>query len=123
MAQFTLPNLFACIPFSASVNPHYKRAAAESSAWVDCFSFFVDRKRAHFMASGAELLMAHCYPSASYDDFRAVCDYSNVLFTIDEISDEQDGQGALETAEISLKAFSGEKCDKSDTKLYKFVSE
>jgi hypothetical protein len=123
MAQFTLPNLFACIPFSASVNPHHEPAAAESFAWVDSYNFFVDRKRAHFLASQIDLLAAYCYPSASYDDFRTICDYTNVLFVIDEISDEQDGRGALETAEICMKAFGGEKCDMSDTKLYKLVSE
>ena len=123
MSEFSLPNLFACAPFTATVNPHHKRASAESSAWVNSYNFFVDRKRAHYIRSNIELLIAHAYPLASYEDFRTICDFANVLFTLDEISDEQDGPDALVTAETCLKALNGEKCDQSDSPLYKFVTE
>lgn len=123
MNQFILPDLFALVPFSAIVNPHHKRASAESSAWMDSFNFFVDQKRSHFIRSNIELLMAHAYSYSDYEDFRTIADYANVLFTLDEISDEQDGKAALVTAEISLKALAGEECEHSGTPLYRFVSE
>ena len=67
--------------------------------------------------------MAHAYPHASYDDFRTICGYANVLFVFDETSDDQDGPNALATAEICLKALNGEKGEQSDSPHYKFVSE
>lgn len=95
--RFILPDLFAICPFSHSFNPHFERAAAESSAWIDSFHVFRDRKRAFFMQSNAELLAGFVYPYAGYEELRTCCDFINVLFVMDEISDDQDGDGARTT--------------------------
>lgn len=104
MFSFTLPDLVAICPLEGSTNPHYERAARESSAWVDSYNFFVDRKRAAFLQGCNELLVAHTYPYADYEQFRTVCDFVNLLFVVDEISDEQNGEDAHETGQIYLKA-------------------
>lgn len=102
-SQFYLPDLLALsTPFKGSTNPHYKRGAAESRAWINSFNVFTDRKRAFFIQGCNELLVSHTYPHAGYDEFRTCCDFINLLFVVDEISDEQNGADARRTGEVYL---------------------
>lgn len=94
---FVLPDLHAVTPFTGSFNPHYSEAAAESSQWINSYRVLSDRKRAFFLQGGSELLCAHAYPYADYERFRTTCDFVNLLFTVDEISDDQNEKGAHET--------------------------
>jgi hypothetical protein len=119
---FYLPDLFSVsTAFSDSINPHYKEAAAESQAWVNKYNLLPDRKRAFFAQGRSELLVAHAYPRAPFEQLRAVCDLVNLLFVvsslklvlfscrpisikIDEISDDQDGSDARKTGQVYLNA-------------------
>jgi hypothetical protein len=76
---FYLPDLLAMCPLEGSTNPHYKQAGAESSAWVNSYNVFTDRKRAFFVQGCNELLVSHTYPYAGYDGFRTACDFVNLL--------------------------------------------
>ena len=102
--QFRLPDLHAVCPFEDATNPHYLRASAESSAWVDSYNIFTDRKRAYFLQGLSELLVSHAYPFADYEQFRACCDFVNLLFVVDEISDDQNGKDAHATGQVYLNA-------------------
>jgi len=51
-----------------------------------------------------ELLVSHTYPYAGYEQFRTCCDFVNLLFVIDEISDDQSGRDARATGQIFLDA-------------------
>ncbi|KZT07703.1 terpenoid synthase [Laetiporus sulphureus 93-53] len=104
MQQFVLPDLLALLPFKGSFNPHYDAVAAESSSWVNGYRAVSDRKRAFFLQGGSELLCAHAYPYASAQDLRTCFDLVNILFTVDEISDEQNGKDAYSTGRIFLNA-------------------
>ena len=100
--QFRLPDLQAVCPFEDATNPHYLRASAESSAWVDSYNLFTDRKRAYFIQGSNELLVSHTYPYADFDQFRTCCDFVNLLFVVDEVSDEQNGKDASATGLVYL---------------------
>ena len=100
MSTFVLPDLFAVCPLKGSTNPHYAKAARESSAWVDSYNLFTDRKRAYFIQGSNELLVSHTYPYAPYEQFRTCCDFVNLLFVVDEVSDEQDGEDARSTGNV-----------------------
>ncbi|PCH42339.1 terpenoid synthase [Wolfiporia cocos MD-104 SS10] len=102
--QFMLPDLIAMCPLKGSTNPHYVKAAAESSAWINSYNLFTDRKRAFFIQGSNELLVSHTYPYAGYEQFRTCCDFVNLLFVVDEVSDEQNGQDARETGNVFLNA-------------------
>ncbi|KAE9398703.1 terpenoid synthase [Gymnopus androsaceus JB14] len=103
----------------SGINPHYKDAGAESAAWIDSYNIFTDsRKKAYFrdvMQGGSELLIAHTYPYASYEQFRTCCDLVNLLFVVDEVSDEQSGDGARATGEIFLSAMRDPEFDDGST--------
>lgn len=102
MRSFTLPDLLAICPLAGSTNPHYAKAAAESSAWINGYNLFTDRKRAFFIQGSNELLVSHTYPYAGYEQFRTCCDFVNLLFVVDEVSDDQDGNGARSTGNVFL---------------------
>jgi hypothetical protein len=103
--SFLLPDLLALSkPFKGSTNPHYRKAAAESRAWVNSYNIFTDRKRAFFIQGYNELLVSHTYPHAGYEEFRTICDFVNLLFVVDEVSDDQNGADARRTGEVYLNA-------------------
>ncbi|TCD63577.1 terpene cyclase [Steccherinum ochraceum] len=52
----------------------------------------------------SELLVSHAYPYADYDQFRTCCDFVNLLFVVDEISDDQTGEDASATGLVYLNA-------------------
>ncbi len=101
---FTLPDLLSMCPLKGSTNPHYAIAAPQSSAWIDSYNLFTDRKRAFFIQGGNELLVSHTYPYANFDQFRTCCDFVNLLFVVDEVSDEQVGKDARATGNVYLNA-------------------
>jgi hypothetical protein len=102
---FFLPDLLSLSkPFKGSTNPHYKKAAAESRAWVNGYNIFTDRKRAFFIQGYNELLVSHTYPHAGYEEFRTICDFVNLLFVVDEVSDDQNGADARQTGKVYLNA-------------------
>ena len=103
--SFYLPDLLSLsVQFKGSTNPHWEKAAAESIAWVNSYNILTDRKRAFFTQCSIELLMSHTYPFASYDEFRTCCDFANLLFVIDEVSDEQNGEDARKMGSVCLNA-------------------
>lgn len=55
-----------------------------------------------FIMCSFKLLASYMYPYASYNAFRTCCDFINLLFAIDEISDDQSGKDARATGEIYL---------------------
>lgn len=72
LQQFLLPDLSALCPLTGSSNPYYKEAGSESSAWINSYNIFTDRKRAFFVQGCNELLVSHTYPYAGYEQFRTV---------------------------------------------------
>ena len=102
--QFTLPDLHAVCPLKGSTSPHYEKAAEESRAWVNGYNLFKGSKLVFFLQGSNELLVSHTYPYAPFAEFRTCCDFVNLLFVVDEVSDDQDGKGARETGEVFLNA-------------------
>ncbi|KAF8623697.1 hypothetical protein AX17_007395 [Amanita inopinata Kibby_2008] len=92
--QFVLPDLKSQCPFKGTTNPYYLDASAESRAWINSFGVFTDRKRAFFIQGQNELLVSHTYAYAGYEQFRTACDFINLLFVIDELSDDMNGSDA-----------------------------
>ncbi|KAF8624519.1 hypothetical protein AX15_005831 [Amanita polypyramis BW_CC] len=102
--QFTLPDLKSQCSFRGSTSPHYVDASIESRTWINSFNVFTDRKRAFFMQGCNELLVSHTYPYAGYERFRTVCDFVNLLFVIDELSDDMNGVDARSILYTYLRA-------------------
>ncbi|EPT02352.1 hypothetical protein FOMPIDRAFT_1118553 [Fomitopsis schrenkii] len=102
--SFVLPDLISLLPYKGSFNPHYERASTSSSAWVNGYKIVPDRKRAFFQQGGSELLCAYAYSYAGYEELRTTMDLVNILFTVDEVSDEQNGKDAYKTGRVFLNS-------------------
>ena len=99
-----LPDLLAhSSAFTDATSPHWARASEESLAWVMSYDVFNDRRHAALANCQGELLVSHTYCYADYDEFRTVCDFINLLFVIDELSDEQSAAGARDTGDVFLR--------------------
>ncbi|KAI0077886.1 terpenoid synthase [Panus rudis PR-1116 ss-1] len=101
--SFVIPDLHSVCLLKGATNPHYAKAAPESSAWINSYNLFSDKKRAFFIQGSNELLVSHTYPYADYEQFRTCCDFVNLLFVVDEVSDEQNGSDARVTGNIFLQ--------------------
>ncbi|KAI8977817.1 hypothetical protein BD414DRAFT_580250 [Trametes punicea] len=102
---FFLPDLHVENPFVGSFNPNYSYVSFESSACIDSRNVQPDTKRAFFRSSG-ELLCAHAYPHADHERFRTTGDLINLLFTLDEISDNQNEADGASTERTFYNALS-----------------
>ena len=100
--KLVLPDLLSVCSIKGSTNPHYEVAAAESRAWVKSFNVFHGEKLAFLLNGSSELLVSHTYPYAEYEQFRTACDFVNLLFVVDEVSDDQNGKDARQTGMVFL---------------------
>ena len=116
-----LPDLMSVCPFSWSLNQYYPRGSDESSRWADSYNIFTDAKHAYFAMANGGLLASYAYSSSSYERFRACCDFINVLYVLDELSDDQDEEEAKETENAFIRALDGKACDGSP--LSRLVNE
>ncbi|KAL1724354.1 isoprenoid synthase domain-containing protein [Schizophyllum commune] len=123
-SHFILPDLKSpvCALFLKATNPHYGAVSEESREWIDSFAFFPDKKRVQFQQCIFELLASHSYPYADYSKFRVCCDFLNLVFALDEVSDEQNGSDARETMNVYVRAMRGLTVDEG-TKLYQATKE
>ncbi|KAJ3551248.1 hypothetical protein NM688_g4813 [Phlebia brevispora] len=105
--SYVLPDLHAICQWKTYLNPYQAEATAASSAWVLSYDVFknsaIKKKREFFVDRGSELLCAYVYPDAGLEQLRTACDFVNLLFTVDEISDEQNGAGAAKTGHSVIK--------------------
>ncbi|KAI0091347.1 terpenoid synthase [Irpex rosettiformis] len=108
---YQLPDLHSICHWKASFNAYYIEARQASSAWVLSYKVFTGKKLEFFKQGGSELLCAWAYPYTGLEQLRIACDFVNLLFTIDEISDEQSGKDAINTGLIFLNAMKDETYD------------
>ncbi|KAL6302458.1 terpenoid synthase [Sparassis latifolia] len=121
--QFILPDLISPCPFKGGAfSPHYTRASAASRAWVGSYTLVAEEKRHVYLNSGSAVLAAHAYHYAAYEQFRTICDFISVLFTLDEISDEQNGADARTTMNVFLEVLTDPNWD-DGTQLAKFCRD
>ncbi|EIW77846.1 terpenoid synthase [Coniophora puteana RWD-64-598 SS2] len=89
--EFVLPDFFAPCPFTLGLtNPHADTVFPEARAWIGKFLPF----------SG---LAWHCDPWAGKEGFRTICDFQNLLFLMDELTDEMSGEDARVVGESFIR--------------------
>ena len=101
---FTLPDLQTIWPFPPATNPHYDAVLPEARAWGNSFGILSPKKQRHFTASFLELLAAHTYPYASLEGFRTCCYFTNIVFLLDDFSDDERGRGARSMSNSFMNA-------------------
>lgn len=112
---YRLPDLHPICPWKGRFNPHHDEAAAASSQWVLSYNALKGKKLEFFKEGGSELLCAWAYPYGGLEELRTCCDFVNLLFTIDEISDDQSGKDATATGLSVLNAMKDDNYDDGTT--------
>ena len=105
---YVLPDLAAICKWKATFNPHHDEVANPSSQWVLSFGVFQGTKIVFFREGGSELLCSYVYPYVDAEKLRTACDFVNLLFTIDELTDEQSAHDAGRTGDVVLNALKDE---------------
>ncbi|KAG2147667.1 isoprenoid synthase domain-containing protein [Suillus clintonianus] len=99
--QYTLPDLLSLCSFDFSKpNPYLQECSAESNAWVTRFNVLNDKNKIKMENSQSELLCALVYPYAGHEGFRTTCDFVNLLFVLDHLSDDMNGKDAHGACEV-----------------------
>ncbi|EIW84218.1 terpenoid synthase [Coniophora puteana RWD-64-598 SS2] len=114
--EFILPNLFSVCPLTfGRSNPYYDEVIPEARAWIAKYNPFVDSKRAEFVQGCNELLCSRVWPYAGREEFRTCCDFVNLLFVLDELSDDMGGADARSTCDSFIRVLNDP--DAPDTSL------
>lgn len=119
---YRLPDIDAICQWKTTLNPHHEEVAKASSEWVLGFNFFTGQKAKFFRERSSEILTSFVYPTAGPEQLRTACDFINLLFIVDEISDDQDGKGARQTGQTLLQALK-DPVYEDESKLCKMTKE
>lgn len=94
--HFVLPDFILACPFTYMFNPSDKSIAADSLAWIYPYvqETFGDTKRNAFPSTHFQEISYHTFPYAEAERLRTCCDFLNLLFYLDEVSDEMVGTDA-----------------------------
>ncbi|GJE85104.1 terpenoid synthase [Phanerochaete sordida] len=109
--SYRLPDLHSISTFTARFNVHHDEAAASSREWYLSYNPLTGKRLEFFKEGGSELLCAWAYPYAGLQHLRTACDFVNLLFTIDEITDDQSGPDALATGMCFLNTLKDDNFD------------
>ena len=112
--SYRLPDLLSLCPWEAPFNPHHEEAAAASSRWVLSYAPRVieaSDRLAFFEERGSELLCAWVFPYTGPEELRTCCDFINLTYIIDEVSDRQGGKAAKSMAAIVSNAMQDDAYD------------
>ncbi|KAF7328550.1 Terpene cyclase [Mycena venus] len=100
-----LPDIHERWPFPVLHNPWQDIVGAESLSWMESLSIMSGSQMKKFRAANFDILASMAYAHMTdMHHFRVACDLLLVLFAFDDATDEQSGQEARRTAEISLDA-------------------
>jgi hypothetical protein len=104
---FVLPDLLSYCPFPSKFHVDGDAIVDESLNWLlsGC-PHLTQRKVAAMRDSKVSALAAYCYHYCPSGRFRLICDFINILFLLDEISDgyfSQDAEGLVHIVENALE--------------------
>lgn len=102
---FQLPDLISYCPFPTSYHKNGDAIASASAKWVEhgCRVFTEDMRR-HLGSLASGQLAAYCYNQCTAERLRLICDFMNVLFLLDDLSDELITKDTEVLADIVLNA-------------------
>ncbi|KAF8990109.1 terpenoid synthase [Cyathus striatus] len=91
-------------PWKRAINPHYEQCKSESAAWLESFHALSPRAQKAFNKCDFSLLASMAYPKLNKDGCRFVCDMINLIFLLDEWSEESNEAEARHLADIVMDA-------------------
>ena len=93
--------------YSWKANQYFNQVEKQSTDWMLSYGAFDERVRERLVSTNAGLLAVYVYTYADYDALRTCSDFFNLLFMLDEVSDDQDVTGVRETRDAFVNALNG----------------
>ena len=125
---YQIPDFIALCSYPLDINPHYPQTAVMSENWLHAHG--VHQNEAHrraFQDCDFGLLVAYSYPDADEMRFRVLCDYFNILFAFDDLTDEgglrMDADGTRKASNIVMGALCSPHTYKTQFKLGRVFGE
>ncbi|KAG1773547.1 isoprenoid synthase domain-containing protein [Suillus occidentalis] len=84
-------------------SPYLQECSAESREWVARFNVLNEKHHAILEKSQSGLLCALTYPYAGREGFKTTCDFINLLFVLDHVSDDMNSKDANVMADPDFK--------------------
>ena len=85
------------------------------------FRFLNGDETVKYKRAMLELLASYMFPYVGFEELRTCCDFINMITSLDDFSDLQDGDGAQQSTDTFLAAISGKPAKVTD--LYRMVSQ
>ncbi|KDQ58781.1 hypothetical protein JAAARDRAFT_47108 [Jaapia argillacea MUCL 33604] len=92
--KIIIPDLVSHCTLKLRINRHHKEAAKSSERWLFRHGNLNEERRTAFRGLKAGFLTSMCYPGAGYPQLQVCCDFMNLLFHLDDITDDLDHRGA-----------------------------
>lgn len=99
-----IPDLVSHCTFRLRCSRHQQRLSADSETWLFRSDNLDEGTRRSFRGLKAGQLTAMCYPNAGYPQLRAVSDFLNWLFHLDNLSDDMDNRSITEVANVVMNS-------------------
>ncbi|KAI0744423.1 terpenoid synthase [Earliella scabrosa] len=100
-----LPDTLSRWPIPRRVSPFYNDIAPESAEWFRTFNAWNPQQQKSFDDGKFGLLVALAYPTLDKERFRVACDFMNLFFAVDDITDDLDELAARRVVDVSMDAF------------------
>ncbi|MFX0622770.1 terpene synthase family protein, partial [Escherichia coli] len=105
-ATFLLPDMekmCSSLP-NLGVNPYHHEVARDSREWFHSRTrgLLGPQTQAAFTSWNLELCASYSYPYVDKDGLRAIMDWQNILWFLDELIDTETGRDAQETAAVVI---------------------
>jgi len=101
---YQLPDLHKKWPFPRTINVWHQDVSPVSADWVESFGLFSEAHKRRFRKFNCGLLASLAYPYHTKEELRPAADLMNVLFAMDDISDELTIDGIRNLSDICLDA-------------------
>lgn len=95
----------------------------DSKKWLFSGDNLDERSRRAFHGLKAGQLTAMCYPKSGYPQLRAVSDFLNWLFHLDNLSDDMDNRSIAEVANVVMNSLHHPHTFHSNARLCRLTKE
>ncbi|KAK7443530.1 hypothetical protein VKT23_015703 [Stygiomarasmius scandens] len=101
---YRLPDLHEKWPFPRIMSFWHREVSPVSADWIESFGLFSEAHKRRFRKINCGLLASLAYPYHTKEELRPAADLMNVLFAVDDISDELTADEVKNLSDICLDA-------------------
>lgn len=117
----TLSDILAMIPYPARRHPDTDIVSAAANDWLLSLVDYTPAQEHEFRGLKAGFLTGRCYVDCGREQLRAITDYIDLLFYLDDWSDESAASSTQDAADIVMNILYHPTTYSSDTTIGKIT--